>query len=106
MAELGDAGGAVARARDHDADGGKTLASQLRAQVVAHAQRVLGAEEVAAIEHDQLVPQAWSEGAQVAAVDDLVLVFLGVDDPGDGVDARKERIDALAVFGSDGVEIR
>ena len=37
---------------------------------------------------------------------DLVLVFLRVDDPGHGVDARKERVDPLAMLGGDGVEIR
>ncbi|TME69390.1 MAG: hypothetical protein E6I48_15880 [Chloroflexi bacterium] len=56
VAELADTGRSIARTCDRDADSGKTFASELRAHIVAHAHRVLGAQQVTAIEHHQLVP--------------------------------------------------
>ena len=105
FAQLPDAGRALPRARRYHVDVARPVATQLGPHVIGDAARVRVAEKIAPVEDDDLAPNARRELSQVAAVHDIVHVFLRVHDPRDRVDARKQGVHPLSVVEGDRVEV-
>src|SRR5207249_5040922 len=57
-ADLVDAAGPLARARDRDGGVGEAVARELRAHVVAHARHVFGSKEIGPVQDDELATDA------------------------------------------------
>ena len=105
MAQLADAARTLSRAGRDDRDVARAFAAELVAHVLGDAGRVRGTEKIAAVENDYLAADARRELRQIAAVHDVVLVFLRIHDPRHSVDAGKQGINALSVLEGNRVEV-
>jgi hypothetical protein len=84
---------------------GRSVGSEVALEVAADPRRVVGRQSVDLVENDDLAVETRDPPSEEVVVEHGIVILLGVGHPDDGVGAREDGFDALAVLPLDRIEV-